>query len=82
MCCGLTCILSRDIGDTARVIRKIGAGIILDSEGAVPSVSEIRRLLTLNREEISKWMCQKYSSNLYFEKILTLYRTVAEGGLA
>ena len=82
MCCGLPCILSKNIGDTAQVIQEIGAGIVLDSEGKVPSVSEIRGLLALNREEISKWMHKKYSSNLYFEKILRLYRTLAEGGLA
>jgi len=82
MCCGLPCILSENIGDTAQVIREIGAGIVLDSKGTVPSVSEIRGLLALNREEICKWMHQKYSSKLYFEKILRLYRTVAKGGLA
>jgi glycosyltransferase involved in cell wall biosynthesis len=82
MCCGLPCILSKNIGDTAQVIQETGAGIILDSEGKVPSLSEIRRLLALNREEISRWMHQKYSSSFYFEKILRLYRTLGEGGLA
>jgi glycosyltransferase involved in cell wall biosynthesis len=82
MCCGLPCILSKNIGDTAQVIREIGAGIVLDSEGKVPSVSEIRSLLALNREEISKRMHQKYSSKIYFENILGLYRTLGEGGLA
>jgi glycosyltransferase involved in cell wall biosynthesis len=82
MCCGLPCILSKNIGDTAQMIREGGAGIVLDSEGKVPAISEIRRLLALNREEISKWMHQKYSSKVYFENILRLYRTLAEGGLA
>jgi len=77
MCCGLPCILSKNIGDTALVIREGGAGIVLDPEEKVPTVSEIRRLLALNREEISKWMHQKYSSKIYFENILGLYRTLA-----
>ena len=81
MCCGLPCIISKNIGDTAQVIREGGAGIVLDSEGKVPTVSEFRRLLALNREEISKRMHQKYSSKIYFENILGLYRTLGEGGL-
>jgi glycosyltransferase involved in cell wall biosynthesis len=82
MCCGLPCILSKNIGDTAEVIQETGAGIVLGSEEEVPSLSQIRSLLALNREEISKRMHQKYSFNLYFEKILGLYRTLGEGGLA
>jgi glycosyltransferase involved in cell wall biosynthesis len=81
MCCGLPCILSKNIGDTAQVIREGRAGIVLDSEREVPTVSEIRSLLALNREEISKRMHQKYSSKIYFENILRLYRTLGESGL-
>jgi glycosyltransferase involved in cell wall biosynthesis len=81
MCCGLPCIISKNIGDTEQVIREGNAGIVLNSEGKVPTISEFRSLLTLNREEISKWMEEKYSSKVYLPKILRLYRILAEGTL-
>jgi glycosyltransferase involved in cell wall biosynthesis len=81
MCCGLPCILSKSIGDTAQVIREGNAGIILDTEDRIPTFSEFQKLLTLNREEISKSMQQKYSSKVHLPKILRLYRSLVEGGL-
>lgn len=82
ICCGLPCIVSKNIGDTAQVIREGNAGIILDSEEKVPTFSEFQKLSTLNREEISKSMQQKYSSKIHLTKILRLYRSLAEGRLA
>ncbi len=81
MCCGLPCILSKNIGDTAQVIREGNAGIILDSEDRVPSSFEFQKLSMLNREEISKWMQQRYSSEVHLPKILSLYRSYAERGM-
>lgn len=79
MCCGLPCIISKNIGDTEQVIREGNAGIILDTEERVPTFSEFQKLLTLNREEISKSMQQKYSSKIHLAKILRLYRSLLEG---
>jgi glycosyltransferase involved in cell wall biosynthesis len=81
MCCGLPCILSKNIGDTAQVIREGNSGIILDTEDGVPTSIEFQKLSTLNREEISKSMHQKYSSTVHLPKILGVYRSLAEGGL-
>jgi len=81
ICCGLPCIISKNIGDTAQVIREGNAGIILDTKERVPSFSEFQKLLTLNREEISKSMQQKYSSKVHLATILRLYRCLAESGM-
>ena len=78
MCCGLPCILSEEIGDTAEVIRKEKAGIVLDGSREAPKSPEFQKLLVLNREEISNRMSKKYASSLYIPEILKLYRTLAE----
>jgi glycosyltransferase involved in cell wall biosynthesis len=79
MCSGLPCILSGNIGDTAEIIRRGNAGIILDSRRNPPTVNEFQRLLSLNREEISKFMSRYYSSEVYLPEILELYRAFNEG---
>jgi len=79
MCCGLPCIVSEGIGDTAEVIQKGDAGIVLSS-GATPSLSEIEKLLSLDREEISKSMVKCFSSEIYLPEILSFYEASGEGG--
>ena len=81
MCCGLPCILSKNIGDTAEVIREEKAGIILDTLEKVPTFSEFQGLSKLNREELSKSMQQKYSSKIHLNRILKLYNSLIENGL-
>ena len=78
MCCGLPCILSEEIGDTAEVIRKEKAGIVLEGLREAPKSPEFQKLLVLNREEISNRMSKRYASSLYIPEILKLYRTLAE----
>lgn len=78
MCCGLPCILSENIGDTAEVVRSGRAGMVLPSERTVPTVSEIERLLSLDREGISRSMAGRYSSDLHLPRILDLYRALGE----
>jgi glycosyltransferase involved in cell wall biosynthesis len=79
MCSGLPCILSGNIGDTAEIIRRGNAGIILDSRRNPPTVNEFKRLLSLNREEIAEFMSRYYSSEVYLPEILELYRAFNEG---
>jgi glycosyltransferase involved in cell wall biosynthesis len=74
MCCGLPCIISENIGDTAQVLRSGHAGIVLDSERGSPTLDEFLNLLSLNREEISMVMGQKFSSQIYLSEIFKLYR--------
>jgi glycosyltransferase involved in cell wall biosynthesis len=74
MCCGLPCIISENIGDTAQVLRSGHAGIVLDSERGLPTLDEFLNLLSLNREEISMVMGQKFSSQIYLSEIFKLYR--------
>lgn len=78
MCCGLPCIISANIGDTAEIIRNGNAGIILDSERQFPTHSELQRLLLLNRSEISKFMCQEFTSEIFLPKILNIYKSFTE----
>jgi len=78
MCCGLPCIISPNIGDTAEIIRNGNAGIILDSERQFPTHSEFQRLLLLNRSEISKFMCQEFTSEIFLPKILNIYKSFTE----
>ena len=77
MCCGLPCIISKNIGDTEQVLRSAQAGIIIDSERGLPALDEFRNLLSLNRKQISKVMGQKFSSQIYLSEIFKLYRTFA-----
>ena len=74
MCCGLPCIISENIGDTAQVVRGGHAGIVLDSERELPTLDEFGNLLSLNRKEISMVMGQKFSSQIYLSEIFKLYR--------
>ena len=78
MCCGLPCIVSDKVGDTAEVIRKEKAGIVLEGLREAPKSPEFQKLLVLNREEISNRMSKRYASSLYIPEILKLYRTLAE----
>ncbi len=75
MCCGLPCIISKNIGDTEQVLKSAHAGIIIDSKKGLPSIAEFKNLLNLNREEISKIMAQRFSSQIYLEKIFKIYKT-------
>jgi glycosyltransferase involved in cell wall biosynthesis len=79
MCSGLPCIISENIGDTAEIICRGHAGIVLDSKRNLPAVNEFQKLLSLNREEISKFMSRYYSSEIYLPEILKLYRAFNEG---
>jgi glycosyltransferase involved in cell wall biosynthesis len=79
MCCGLPCIISPNIGDTAEIIRNGRAGIVLDSQMQFPTSSEFQRLLSLNRNEISDIMYYQFSSRIFIPKILSLYENFAEG---
>jgi len=74
MCCGLPCIISENIGDTAKLLKNGHAGIIIDSKRGLPTLDEFRNLLSLNREEISMVMGQKFSSQIYLSEIFKLYR--------
>jgi glycosyltransferase involved in cell wall biosynthesis len=78
MCCGLPCIISANIGDTAEIILKGNAGIILDSKRQFPTHSEFQKLLLLNREEISKFMCQEFTSEIFLPKIFKIYKSFIE----
>ena len=82
MCCGLPCLVSDKVGDTAEVVRGERAGIILDSKKPVPTLSEVRELLSVNRERISESMAACYSSDIYVPKLFSLYRAFgdARGG--
>jgi hypothetical protein len=75
MCCGLPCIISKNIGDASEVVRRENAGIVLDSEKGLLTPPEFRNLLSLNREEISRVMAPKFSSQNYLSQILKLYRS-------
>ena len=79
MCSGLPCIVSDRVGDTAEVIRRGNAGIVLDSQNRFPTLSEFQGLLSLNREEISKSMKEKYSSEVYLPQLLKLYEGLNAG---
>jgi glycosyltransferase involved in cell wall biosynthesis len=79
MCCGLPCIISSHIGDTAEVLRYGNAGIVLDSDLDSPSSSEFQTLLSLNRNEISNLMHNTFSSEIFIPNILRFYRDIAEG---
>jgi glycosyltransferase involved in cell wall biosynthesis len=74
MCCGLPCIISKNIGDTAQLLQNGHAGIIIDSKRGLPTQDEFRNLLSLDREEISMVMGQKFSSQIYLSEIFKLYR--------
>lgn len=74
MCCGLPCIISENIGDTAQVVRGGHAGIVLDSGRELPTLDEFGNLLSLNRKEISMVMSQKFSSQIYLAEVFKLYR--------
>jgi glycosyltransferase involved in cell wall biosynthesis len=78
MCCGLPCILSSNIGDTAEIIHKGNAGIILNKDNGFPSITEFRRLLSLDRKEIADSMRQKFASDIFISKILTIYQDLAK----
>lgn len=80
MCCGLPCLVSEKVGDTAEVVQKGEAGIILDSKRPIPTPSEIQGLLSVNREKISEAMAKRYSSHIYLPELLSLYRALGEGG--
>lgn len=82
MCCGLPCIISENIGDTAQVVRNGHAGIVIDSQRGLPTAEEFRNLLSLNREEISGTMGQKFSSQICLAEIFKLYRAVAESEIS
>lgn len=77
MCCGLPCIISKNIGDTEQVLRSVHAGIIIDSEKGLPTLDEFQNLLSLNREEISMVMGKKFSSQIFLSELFKLYRTFA-----
>lgn len=77
MCCGLPCIISGNIGDTEEIIGEGNAGIILHSQRDLPSLSELRKLLCVDRERISKSTGGKYSSKVYLTEIQNLYRGLA-----
>ena len=79
MCSGLPCIVSDRVGDTAEVIRRGNAGIVLDSQNRFPTLSEFQGLLSLNRGEISKSMKEKYSSEVYLPQLLKLYEGLNAG---
>ena len=81
LCCGLPCIVSAHVGDTAVVLRERGGGIIVSPRTPFPSPDEFRKLLDLDREALSRWMGRKYSSAVYVPQILELYkRTVESSG--
>jgi hypothetical protein len=73
MCAGLPCIVSEHIGDTAEILREGQAGIVLGREKSCPGLLEFQGLLEINREEISRAMIQRYSSDVYLPQILQLY---------
>ncbi len=79
MCCGLPCIISSHIGDTAGILRYGNAGIVLNSDLDFPSPSEFQTLLSLNRNEISNLMYNTFSSEIFIPNILRFYRDIAEG---
>jgi glycosyltransferase involved in cell wall biosynthesis len=79
MCCGLPCIISSHIGDTAEILRHGNAGIVLDSDLDFPPPSQFQTLLSLNRNEISNLMYKTFSSEIFIPNILRLYRDIAEG---
>lgn len=78
MCCGLPCIISSHIGDTAEILRYGNAGIVLDSDLDFPSPSEFQMLLSLNRNEISDLMYNNFSSEIFIPNILRFYENIAE----
>jgi glycosyltransferase involved in cell wall biosynthesis len=79
MCCGLPCIVSSHIGDTAEILRHGNAGIVLDSDLDFPSPSQFQALLSLNRNDISNLMYNNFSSEIFIPNILRLYKDIAEG---
>jgi glycosyltransferase involved in cell wall biosynthesis len=79
MCCGLPCIISSHIGDTAGILRYGNAGIVLDSDLDFPSPSEFQTLLSLKRNEISDLMYNNFSSEIFIPNILRFYKNIAEG---
>ena len=79
MCCGLPCIISSHIGDTAEILRYGNAGIVLDSDLDFPSPSEFQTLLSLNRNEISDLMYNNFSSEIFIPNILRFYKNIAKG---
>jgi glycosyltransferase involved in cell wall biosynthesis len=79
MCCGLPCIISSRIGDTAEILAHGNAGIVLDSDLDFASPSEFERLLSSNRNEISDLMYNKYSSDIFIPKILRFYKNIDDG---
>ena len=78
MCCGLPCIISSRIGDTAEILRHGNAGIVLDSDLDLPSPSEFQTLLSLNRSEISDLMHSKFSSEIFIPRILRFCENTAK----
>jgi len=78
LCCGLPCIVSAQVGDTAVVLREEGGGIIVSPRAPFPSPNEFRKLLDLDREALSRRMGKKYSSAVYVPQILELYKRVVE----
>jgi len=78
MCCGLPCIISSHIGDTAEILLHGNAGIVLDSDLDFPSPSDFQTLLSLNRDEISDLMYSNFSSDIFIPKILRFYENIAE----
>ena len=79
MCCGLPCIISPNIGDTAEIIRNGKAGIVLDAQMRFPTSFEFQRLLSLNRNEISDMMYHQFSSEIFIPKILGFYNNFVRG---
>jgi glycosyltransferase involved in cell wall biosynthesis len=78
MCCGLPCIISSHIGDTAEILLHGNAGIVLDSDLDFPSLSDFQTLLSLNRDEISDLMYSNFSSDIFIPEILRFYENIAE----
>lgn len=76
MCCGLPSIISDRVGDTAEVVRQGNAGIVLGPDKRFVTSHEFRKLLGVNREEISKGMGRIYSSEVYLPKVLRLYEAL------
>jgi glycosyltransferase involved in cell wall biosynthesis len=78
MCCGLPCIISSQIGDTAEILRHGNAGIVLEPDPEFPTLSEFQTLLSLNRSGISDFMRGKFSSEIFIPRILRFYENAAD----
>ena len=61
------------------ILRYGNAGIVLDSDLDLVSPAKFERLLSLNRNEISDLMYDKYSSDIFIPKILRFYEDITDG---